>query len=291
MRYQLKKLQFDTPAAIDKLSISQTGTLALTSKEGGVSLYSPPEFDESPVLLADYQDHKGPVMDLVFGPATHEPMLLTCSYDRSVSLRSMDAQLYSYKETDASMGFFVSCCFVQTKTDTLRFLAGNSNGHLFDFDSRGGFQPVKHALFGDSIAGIGAIDDGCVVVCVNGHNPRIYVDKDFQDFVEVESDMNKGKYKAVRLTGDKEEGRLLLVSESNQVEVYRFNRLDHSVVREAEFKLDQRILSGSWNFSGHSANLITHDDKTGDFGVVVLKEDLERPGEWSMTEISGERLE
>lgn len=291
MHCQLRKLFLDSPETIDKLFISADNTLALTDPEGGVRLYALSDDHDEPAIATSYQDHKGPVMAVAFTSLSHPFYILTVSYDRSISLRSKESQVFGYKEEDATVGFFVACCFVRTENNVLRFLVGSSNGYVLDFDSRNGFEPMKHALFGENIVGLSAVDDDCVVVCPGGSAPRMYADRSFQDYVELESDSGKSKYKSVSVVGDRQEASVLLVNENGSIDVLRVNRDDNSVHKEASFELSQKVLSTSWNFSKHSANVLVFDSESDQIEVRVIKEDLEKAGQWRIVEVKTEKSE
>lgn len=288
MHCQLRKLNFENQETIDKLFISADNTIALTDKEGGVRLYTLHNDADEPSLIASYQDHKGPIIDVAFTSISHSFYILTCSYDRTLSLRSLDGQLFSYKEEDTAMGFFVSCAFVHTDSNVLRFLVGNSNGYVFDFDSRNGFEPVRHSLYTENIVSIASVSDDCTVVCVSNSAPRLYTDRSFQEYIQIESEGGKNKYKTARLMGDEHEASLLLINENNFVEVFRFNRGMYRVNREAHFQLNQKVLSASWNFSKHSANILVYDNENDGFEVRIVKEDLGKLGQWSIVEVKAE---
>lgn len=290
MQFHVKKLQFDKPENIDKIFINYDNTMALTDKCGKVLLYSNEE-ENNPMLITNYQDHKALIMDLAFAPFKYPFHVLTCSYDRSISIRSQSEQVFFYKETEPSCGFFVCCTFVNTESDSLRFLVGNSNGYLFDFNTQNNFIPTKHALFSENILALEAIDNECILVCSNGHMPRIYVDYDFQDYLEIESDFTKDKYKLAKITGNKREAKIILVNHENCIEIYRFDRENHSIIKEAQTQSDNKILAVAWNFSGHSINLFGYDNKFNEFDAKILKENLEMLGTWDWVELNREKLE
>jgi len=291
MQCEISKIRFESPETIDKIFISSDNTIALTDKEGGVRLYKMDDDNDEPNLITSYQDHKGPVMDAAFISITHPFYVLTCSYDRSISLRSKEAQMFSYKEDDASMGFFVSCTFVKTEEEFLRFLVGTSNGYIYDFDSRSDFVPAKHSLFNETIVSLEAIDDECILICSNSSTPRIYVDKNFAEFVSVDTEILTEKFKETRMTGNRHETSLLLVSENGKIELSRFNRNSKEITNEAQFNLNQKVLASAWSFSKHSANIIVVDSQNNSFQTKTVKEDLNNPGTWSLLEINSEVLE
>lgn len=291
MHCQFRKLHFEHPGVIDRMFIGLEDTVALTDKEGGVQLYVMREDSEETTFISTFMHHKGPVMDVAFTSMSHPFYLLTCSYDRSISLRSKDGQVFSYQEEDSSMGFFVCCTFVATETNVLRFLAGNSNGYVFDFDSRNGFEPTKHSVFTESVMAIDSLDDNCILVCGSSGAPRLYTDRSFQEFVEIGSNTGSPKIKTAKLCGDQQEARLLLINESNQVEVFCMDRNTQAVVREAELQLSHKVLSASWNFSGLSASILVFETETDSFQLKLLKQSLEANGEWRIQEVTTEKTE
>lgn len=289
MRSQFRKLDFESPETIDRLFTSSDFNIALTDKEGGMRVYKHNEESEESYLITSYQDHKGPIMDVAFSSVSHPFYILTCSYDRSISLRSRENQMFSYKEEDATTGFFVCCTFVNTEANTLRFLVGSSNGYVLDFDSRNSFEPKRHSLLSDSIIAIGTIDDSCIMVC-GGSMIKVYTDSNFHEFVDINIDTSTGKLKVAKITGDALEARLLIANENNRVRVMRLDRSDQSAHQETEIKLDQKILSASWNFSRCSATLLIQDADSDSSQVKILKEDLANPGNWNIVAASSDTL-
>lgn len=291
MNCEFRKLEFESPETIDKLFINTDNSIALADKEGGIRLYMINEDDDEPILITSYQDHKGPVMDAAFSSIAHPFYILTCSYDRSISLRSRECQVFNYKEDDTSMGFFVCCTFVKTKGNVLRFLVGNSSGHIFDFDSRNGFTPVKYALFNESITAIDSTADDCVLVSSSNKAPRIYLDKNFTEFISVGDESAKEKYKVARMVGDKFDAKLLLVTDNNRLEIYRINMNNREIEKEAQFQYEDKILASMWNFSTHSANLLVFNSDKNHFELRMIKEDLGSLGNWEVSDIASEIAE
>jgi len=277
---------FESHETIDRIFINSDSKIALTDKEGGVRLYCMEDDNDEPSILTSYHDHKGPVMDIAFSPLTHAFYILACSYDRSVSLRTREAQVFYYKEDDTTIGFFVSCCIVKTEGEVLRFLVGSSTGYVLDFDSRNGFIPIKHSLFSESIVGLGSTDDNCILICANNNAPRIYTDRSFADFITVASESQNEKFKFAKFSGDSHEANLLLVAENGLVEIFRLTREDNILAKEASFQFQQKILAVSWNFSRHSANIIIFNNENTNFQTSIIEENLSNPGNWNIVDTS-----